>query len=114
MNPNCAWPTRPLFQECLGCYDAHAGLATFLATVSDVGSGASLGVAIAIHNVPEGLCVAMPIYYATGHKWKAFGLSVLSGITETIGKAHPHDCNVMLGEHMGRVIAVLSVFSVQA
>ena len=61
------------------------GLATFLSTVSDVGSGASLGVAIAIHNVPEGLCVAMPIYYATGHKWKAFMWASLSGLTEPIG-----------------------------
>jgi len=61
------------------------GLATFLSTVSDVGSGASLGVAIAIHNIPEGLCVAMPIYYATGSKWKAFFWSVMSGVTEPIG-----------------------------
>merc|ERR1711998_353337 len=43
------------------------------------------GVAIAIHNVPEGLCVAMPIYYATGNKRKAFFWSLLSGVTEPIG-----------------------------
>jgi len=61
------------------------GLATFLSTVSDVGSGASLGIAVAIHNIPEGLCVAMPIYYATGNKWKAFFWSLLSGVTEPIG-----------------------------
>jgi len=61
------------------------GLATFLATVEDTSLGASLGVAIAIHNIPEGLCVAMPIYYATGSKWRAFGWSLLSGVTEPIG-----------------------------
>jgi len=61
------------------------GLATFLATVTDVSSGAALGTAIAIHNIPEGVCVAMPIYYATGSKWKAFGWSVMSGVTEPIG-----------------------------
>jgi zinc transporter ZupT len=27
-------------------------------------------VAIAMHNIPEGICVAMPIYYATGSRWK--------------------------------------------
>ena len=27
----------------------------------------------------------MPIYYATGNKWKAFGWSLLSGISEPIG-----------------------------
>ena len=61
------------------------GLATFLATVDNISSGVGLGIAIAIHNVPEGLCVAMPIFYATGNKWKAFGWSLLSGVTEPIG-----------------------------
>ena len=32
--------------------------------------GASIAAAIAIHNVPEGICVALPIYYATGSRWK--------------------------------------------
>lgn len=27
----------------------------------------------------------MPIYYATGSKWRAFGWSLLSGVTEPIG-----------------------------
>jgi ZIP family zinc transporter len=69
----------------IGVHNFPEGLATFLATVDDISSGASLGVAIAIHNIPEGLCVAMPIFYATGSKWKAFGWSLLSGITEPIG-----------------------------
>jgi len=47
--------------------------------------GASLGVAIAVHNIPEGLCVAMPVLYATGNPWKAFGWALLSGLTEPIG-----------------------------
>lgn len=42
------------------------GLATFVAAVDDPSVGAVLAVAIAIHNIPEGLCVAMPIFYATG------------------------------------------------
>lgn len=61
------------------------GLATFLATVADTEVGLSLGIAIAVHNIPEGICVAMPIYYATGNKWRAFGWSILSGVTEPIG-----------------------------
>jgi hypothetical protein len=40
--------------------------------------------AIAIHNIPEGLCVAMPIYYATGKRWRAFGWGMVSGISEPI------------------------------
>jgi len=69
----------------IGLHNLPEGLATFIATVNSISSGAALGVAIAIHNVPEGLCVAMPIYYATGNKWKAFGWSLLSGVTEPIG-----------------------------
>jgi zinc transporter, ZIP family len=31
-----------------------------------------------------GLCVAMPVYYATGSRWRAFGWAALSGISEPI------------------------------
>ena len=48
-------------------------------------ASASAGIAIAIHNIPEGVCVAMPIYYSTGSKWKGFLWSLFSGITEPIG-----------------------------
>ena len=39
----------------------------------------------AIHNIPEGLCVAVPIFYATGSKWKAFAWALLSGASEPFG-----------------------------
>lgn len=42
-------------------------------------------VAIAIHNIPEGIAVSVPIYYATGSKKKAFLYSFLSGISEPLG-----------------------------
>jgi|TARA_B110000090_G_C13132024_1_gene350456 ZIP family zinc transporter len=41
-------------------------------------------VAIAIHNIPEGLCVSVPIYYATGDRHKAFLWGVLSGASEVL------------------------------
>ena len=43
--------------------------------------------AIAIHNIPEGLCVSVPIYYATGSRWKGFWMAFFSGVTEIIGAA---------------------------
>lgn len=46
------------------------GLATFVATLASPSAGAAIAVAIALHNIPEGVVVAMPIYYATGSKWK--------------------------------------------
>jgi zinc transporter, ZIP family len=44
-----------------------------------------VAIAIAIHNIPEGIAVAVPIFYATGSKMKAFKLSFLSGVSEPIG-----------------------------
>jgi ZIP family zinc transporter len=47
----------------------------------------SIAVAIAIHNIPEGIAVAVPVYYATGSRKKAFVLSFLSGLSEPVGAA---------------------------
>jgi len=38
----------------LAIHNFPEGLATFAATLADTSVGASLGVAIAIHNIPEG------------------------------------------------------------
>ena len=38
-----------------------------------------------IHNIPEGIAVAVPIYYATGSRRKAFTLSFASGLAEPAG-----------------------------
>ncbi len=61
------------------------GLATFSAALTDPTLGVSIAVAIAIHNIPEGIAVSVPLYYATGSKKKAFGLSFSSGLAEPIG-----------------------------
>jgi ZIP family zinc transporter len=47
--------------------------------------GISIAVAIAIHNIPEGIAVSVPIYYATKSRKKAFWLSFSSGLAEPIG-----------------------------
>ncbi|MFP4362994.1 MAG: zinc transporter ZupT [Spirochaetia bacterium] len=61
------------------------GLATFMGAIEDPALGVSIAVAIAIHNIPEGIAVSVPIYFATGNKKKAFGLSFLSGLSEPVG-----------------------------
>ncbi|MDW7659500.1 MAG: zinc transporter ZupT [Bacillota bacterium] len=61
------------------------GLATFMAAMKDPSLGIAIAVAVAIHNIPEGIAVSVPIYFATGNKRKAFGLSFLSGLSEPVG-----------------------------
>lgn len=60
-------------------------MATFVSVLEDASVGASVAIAIGIHNIPEGVCVAMPIYYATGSRVKAFMWATLSGMTELVG-----------------------------
>ena len=38
-----------------------------------------------VHNIPEGISVSVPIYYATGDRKKAFIYSFLSGVAEPVG-----------------------------
>ena len=47
--------------------------------------GTGITAAIAIHNIPEGIAVAIPIYYATKSKAKALFYATVSGLTEVIG-----------------------------
>lgn len=47
--------------------------------------GVMTALAIAIHNIPEGIAVSVPIYHATGSKGKAFRYSFLSGLAEPVG-----------------------------
>ena len=61
------------------------GMATYAASFDSVVAGAPLAFAIAVHNIPEGLSVAMPLLHATGSKWKAIALGALSGMAEPFG-----------------------------
>ena len=61
------------------------GLATLLTTMEDIHLGLPVAVAVGIHNIPEGIAVSVPIYYATGSRWQAFGWSALSGLSEPLG-----------------------------
>ncbi|HQO93185.1 MAG TPA: ZIP family metal transporter, partial [bacterium] len=47
--------------------------------------GLSIAIAIAIHNIPEGIAVSVPVYYATGSRKKAFMYSFMSGLAEPVG-----------------------------
>ncbi len=69
----------------------HHSIADFISRSSNkdesllVRTGVFSAIAIAIHNIPEGLAVSVPIYYATKSKSKAFWVSFASGLAEPVG-----------------------------
>ncbi|NUQ81000.1 MAG: zinc transporter ZupT [Bacteroidetes bacterium] len=69
----------------IGIHNFPEGLATFFSAMDDTGIGLSIALAVAIHNIPEGIAVAIPVLYATNSRRKAFGYSLLSGLSEPVG-----------------------------
>ena len=61
------------------------GVATFVSAAKDIEPGIGIAVAVAIHNIPEGIAIAVPIFYASGNKQKAVGYATLSGLAEPLG-----------------------------
>ena len=47
--------------------------------------GFGIALAVALHNIPEGLAVAGPVYAATGSKRKAVFWAGISGMAEILG-----------------------------
>ncbi|KAK8793304.1 hypothetical protein WA158_004663 [Blastocystis sp. Blastoise] len=61
-------------------------LAAWIPYISQcMGRGLAVAFAIAMHNIPEGMAVALPIYYATNSKWEAFKWCFVSSLCEPLG-----------------------------
>lgn len=79
----------------------------------------AFSVAIAIHNIPEGIVTSVPIYFATGNKSKAFFISFLSGLTEPIGAVlgylilRPFLNNSLYGIIFGMIAGIMIYISVE-
>lgn len=66
-------------------HNALEGIATYSTSVYDTSVGISLTIAIIMHNIPEGILIAVPIYYATKNRLKAFSMVLFSALAEPIG-----------------------------
>jgi ZIP family zinc transporter len=95
------------------------GVATFTAGLQDRTLGTGIAVAIAIHNIPEGIAVSVPVYYATGDRNRAFGLSFASGLAEPLGALlgylilFPFLGDVLLGVLFAAVAGIMVFISVE-
>lgn len=69
----------------LALHNLPEGIATFMSSYHDLNMGLKLSIAIICHNIPEGIAIAVPIYYATGSKWQAIKKTIISGLSEPLG-----------------------------
>eukprot|EP00798_Chlamydomonas_sp_ICE-L_P020760 gene20760-27581_t len=69
--------------KALGLATASVSFAVAFSALT--GFGPIMAIAIAVHNIPEGIIIAAPIYAATGSRLKALGLATASGLSEPLG-----------------------------
>ena len=51
----------------------------------DIDNNLMMVLAVALHNLPEGMAIAAPVVYVTGSRWRAFLRSLLAGLAEPAG-----------------------------
>ncbi len=56
-----------------------------IATIQDPSISITIAIAIAVHNIPEGICTSAPYYAATGKKLKSFLISSSTAIPVILG-----------------------------
>jgi len=66
------------------------GMAMAIGSVSDFKITLAVALAIAIHNIPEGICTSAPYYHVTGKRMKSFFISSLTAIPILIGFVFAH------------------------
>lgn len=69
----------------LALHNIPEGIATFMSAYKDIRLGINLGIAIMMHNIPEGISISVPIYYSTASKRRGVVYSLISGLAEPIG-----------------------------
>lgn len=61
------------------------GFLVFINALENPGTGIAVAIALAIHNIPEGVAVGVPLYAATKSRFKTVGLTALTGLAEPVG-----------------------------
>ncbi len=61
------------------------GFLVFMTAYDDPSVGIAIAVALAIHNIPEGIAIAGPLYAATKQKFRSIAIATATGIAEPVG-----------------------------
>lgn len=69
----------------LALHNVPEGMAAFVAALQAPEIAIPVVAAIALHNIPEGIAVAVPVRRATGSRAKGFWLATMSGLAEPAG-----------------------------
>eukprot|EP01117_Protostelium_nocturnum_P008768 TRINITY_DN3141_c0_g2_i2.p1 TRINITY_DN3141_c0_g2~~TRINITY_DN3141_c0_g2_i2.p1 ORF type:complete len:438 (+),score=151.46 TRINITY_DN3141_c0_g2_i2:276-1589(+) len=67
----------------IAIHNIPEGLAMFVSVVQSPTVGFLFGLALCIHKIPEGLIISVPLYHATGSRLKAFLATLFIGMIST-------------------------------
>jgi len=69
----------------IAIHNLPEGMTVALVSPADIRLGIPAAIAIAIHNIPEGLACSIPLYCATSDRKKSCLLSFAAGLAEPLG-----------------------------
>lgn len=69
----------------IAIHNLPEGLTIFTAGIKDITMAIPIALAIILHNIPLGIAISVPIYHSTGSKKKAFLYTTLVGLFQPLG-----------------------------
>jgi len=69
----------------IAIHNLPEGLAIFTAGLKDIRVAIPIAAAVVLHNIPLSIAISVPIYHSTGSKKKAFIYSLLVGLCQPLG-----------------------------
>lgn len=69
----------------IAIHNIPEGIATYVASSETPEVGLAMAIGVGLHNLAEGLAVAAPIYFATGSRCKGIMWCVLAALSEHVG-----------------------------
>ncbi len=69
----------------IAIHNLPEGLAIFTAGIKDITMAIPIALAVILHNIPLGIAISVPIYHSTGSKKKAFIYTTIVGLFQPLG-----------------------------